>query len=218
MLATVGVGSVILGFLAFTWLLDIVDAFLNVSALTEAIPKEFQDVYPPEDYAKSQRYTKAKTWFSLANNAYSTVLFLAVWFLGGFNQLDLWVRSFNWHPILTGVLYIFAMALGSQFSGLPMSLYSDFVLEAKYGFNKKTLFVFVKDLFLSVGLTIVLGGPILAAILAFFQYAGSKAWIYCWTATSAFSLFVVFISPKYILPLFNKLEPLPNGELKVLIV
>ena len=97
---------------------------------------------------------------------------------------------------------------------MPFSLYSDFVLEAKFGFNKKTLKIFFMDLVKVLGLTICLGGPVLSLIILFFEKSGPMAWIYCWGLMVAFSLFTVFIFPKYLLPLFYELKPLEDGSLK----
>jgi hypothetical protein len=168
----------------------------------------------PEEYKKSQQYTKAKTKLEVFTKLQSTIVFLWLWLGKGYNSLDLFLRSFDFHPIATGVLYLVTLTLGASLINIPLSLYSDFVLEAHYGFNKKTLYIFFKDWFLYAGLSIVLGVPLFAGILSFLQYAGSNAWLFCWVLVSVFSLFMVFITPTFILPLFNKLEPLSDGELK----
>jgi STE24 endopeptidase len=61
---------------------------------------------------------------------------------------------------------------------------------------------------------VLLGGSLLAGVMAFFQYAGGMAWLYCWLATTVFTLFIQFIAPTWIMPLFNKFTPLEEGELR----
>lgn len=94
--------------------------------------------------------------------------------------------------------------------GLPLSIYKTFVLEEKFGFNKTTPKTFILDLLKSTALMLVLGGPLLAGIIWFFEFSGDKAWLFCWASVTAFTLTLTFFAPKYILPCFNKLEPLDN--------
>ena len=97
---------------------------------------------------------------------------------------------------------------------LPFNIYDTFVIEERFGFNKTTPLVFMTDLFKGLGLGIVIGVPILAGVLAFFEYAGALAWLYCWIALTLVTLFLQFIAPTWIMPLFNKFTPLEDGELR----
>jgi STE24 endopeptidase len=101
---------------------------------------------------------------------------------------------------------------------LPFRYYSTFVIEERFGFNKSTRATFWADTAKGVTLTIVLGGPLLAAILWFFERAGASAWLWCWAVTAAFTLFVQFVAPTWIFPLFNKFKPLEEGELRAAIL
>lgn len=198
-------------------ILEITASLLNLCNLSPHLPLEFEDTFEPVKYAESQRYTKAKSWFGLLQSVFSTTAFIAFWFAGGFNALDQFTGSFGVSKssaVVHGLIYIGMLSAMSTVISLPFSLYYDFVLERRFGFNKKTFLTFVKDLCLMTILVILLGGPLLALILYFFQATGSRAWIFCWSVTVAFSVFMVFITPKYILPLFNKLDPLPQDALK----
>jgi len=106
------------------------------------------------------------------------------------------------------------LMFAKSFISLPFSIYHTFVIEEKFGFNKTSVKTFILDMVKGLGLGILLGGPLLAGLLAFFQYSGTYAWLYAWGATTAFTLVVQFIAPTWIMPLFNKFTPLEDGELR----
>jgi len=97
---------------------------------------------------------------------------------------------------------------------LPFSIYHTFVIEERFGFNQTSWSTFLIDIVKGLLLAAVLGTPLLAGILAFFEYAGNSAWWYCWIAITVYMLGVQFIAPTWIMPLFNKFSPLNAGELK----
>jgi STE24 endopeptidase len=107
-------------------------------------------------------------------------------------------------------ILIFAKTLLS----LPFSVYSTFVIEERFGFNKTTPMTFVTDLLKALGLSIIIGGPLLAGVLLFFEYTGAYAWLYCWIVMTVVMIFLQFIAPTWIMPLFNKFTPLEEGELR----
>jgi STE24 endopeptidase len=139
---------------------------------------------------------------------------LVFWFAGGFQHLDAWLRGFGYGPIVTGVLFIGILVLAKGLLDLPFSVYSTFVVEERFGFNRTTPRTFALDLVKGLLLSVALGAPILALVLFFFERAGDAAWLYCWLATTAFTLFFLFVFPTWIMPLFNKFEPLEEGELR----
>ena len=204
----------ILVVLVGNFLLNTIVSLLNLQALSPDLPNEFQDTYDQEKYRESQAYTRVQTTFSLVENSVLTVVIVLFLLGGGFNLVDQLVRGFNLGPIPTGVIYAGSLALLSFIVGLPFSIYSTFKIEAQFGFNRTTAATFVTDIVKSILLTIVLGAPILAAILWFFEYTGSYAWLLCWFGTVAFGFIVQFLAPVLIMPLFNKFTPLEDGELK----
>ncbi len=205
---------IILATLVASFVIDLVTEALNLKALHDDLPKEFEGVYDAEAYKKSQAYTRATTKFGFITSIFSIVLTLAFWFAGGFNTVDQIVRGWGLHPIWNGLIYIAILVSAKSILSLPFSIYSTFVIEEKFGFNKTTPLTFVTDLLKGLVLGALLGGPLLAGVLAFFQYAGGMAWLYCWLATTVFTLFVQFIAPTWIMPLFNKFTPLEEGELR----
>jgi len=205
---------IILITLGVDFILSLASDILNLKHLSGDLPQEFTDVYDQEKYARSQAYTRINTRFGWLTSGFSLVVTLTFWFSGGFNFLDTIARNWNLHPIWTGLSYIGILIGIKTLISLPFSIYDTFVIEERFGFNKTTPKIFVLDLLKGLALSIVLGGPLLAGVLAFFQYAGTWAWAYCWGATTLFTLVVQFIAPTWILPLFNKFTPLEEGELR----
>jgi len=206
--------TIILGTLVFSFLVDLITEILNLKALRDELPDEFNGVYDADAYKKSQEYTRVKTRFGFITSIFGIIITLLFWFSGGFNFLDQSVRGWQLHPILTGLVYIGILIVAKSIISLPFSIYSTFVIEERFGFNKTTPKTFVMDILKGLLLGVLLGGPLLAGILAFFQYAGNSAWLYCWLAVTLFTLFVQFIAPTWIMPLFNKFTPLEEGELR----
>ena len=194
--------------------LNIVADFLNLRMLRDDLPAEFQDVYNSEQYRKSQEYLRVNTHFEWVASAFDLALILSFWFFKGFPILDRWVRSFNWSPIISGLVFIGVLALVKAVLSIPFSIYATFVIEERFGFNQTTWRTFGTDLLKGFALSILLGAPLLAGVLAFFQYAGNHAWWLCWIVVTLYMLGVQFIAPTWIMPLFNKFSPLEAGELK----
>ncbi len=209
---------IILTTLALDFAVGLVAEILNLKALRNELPEEFKGCTSADDYRKSQEYTRARTRFGFITSAFDLAVILAFWFLGGFNELDVRIRHWNLNLILTGLAYIGILVVAKVVLSLPFSIYSTFVIEERFGLNKTTPRIFIADLVKGLLLGVLLGAPALAGVLAFFQYAGTAAWLYCWFAATIFLLFVQFIAPTWIMPLFNKFTPLPDGELRQAIV
>lgn len=204
---------VILAALVGEYLLQLASGALNVRAFSPALPAEFAGVFDDEKYARARRYTATRTRFGLLRGAFDLAVVLVFWFAGGFAALDAAAQGLGHGPVVTGLLYVGALALASTLLGLPFSAYSTFVIEARYGFNRTTAATFAADTLKGLALGALLGGLLLALILAFFEWAGPLAWLWCWIAATAFLLAVQFIAPTWIMPLFNKFTPLEGGDL-----
>ena len=207
-------GIIILGTLFGTFFIKLVADILNMRAAGEVLPDEFQDVYDREAYEKSQNYLRHSTVFSLLTAVFDLVVLLVVWFAGGFNYLDLVVRDFGFSPLVTGVFYIGILLLLQGLVSLPFGIYHTFVLEEKYGFNKTSPVTFITDKVKAMFLGLLLGTPVLAGLLWFFENTGSLAWIWVWAGVSLFGLVLQYVAPTLIMPLFNKFTPLEDGELQ----
>ncbi len=208
---------IILVILIGDYVLGLIVDTLNVKHLQTDLPAGFAGYYDGEKYRKSQEYLKENTRFGLITGAVTTPAIVAFILLGGFNQVDLWARSFYWGPIATGLIFAAILLFGSQILSFPFSIYSTFFIEEKYGFNKTTPKTFVLDILKGWLLTVVIGAPVFSAILWFFEQTGPMAWLYCWAALTVIQIFLMFIAPVVIMPIFNKFIPLEEGELKAAI-
>jgi len=206
--------AIILLTIFLSYALDLVADSFNLKALRPELPDEFKDVYDAEVYRKSQEYERVNTRFGFVTSTFGLVVTLVFWFAGGFNWLDQIVRGWGLHSIINGLLYIAILIFVKTLVSLPFSVYSTFVIEERFGFNKTTPMTFITDLLKALGLSIVIGGPLLAGVFAFFEYAGAYAWLYCWIVVTIVTLFLQFIAPTWIMPLFNKFTPLEEGELR----
>ncbi len=205
---------VILATLFANFCLTLTADLLNLKALSGKLPEEFADVYDAEIYRKSQDYTRVLTRFGFVTGTLDLAVLVVFWFAGGFELLDAWVRGLGFGSIVTGILYMGLLVVGRGILSIPFAVYSTFVIEERFGFNRTTARVFVLDLLKTLVLLAVLGTPILAAVLFFFERAGAAAWLYCWAVTTAFLVFIQYVFPTWIAPIFNRFEPLANGELK----
>ena len=205
---------IILSTLLLDYTINLLADCCNLRALRHELPAEFVDVYDAAAYQQSQEYTRVQTRFGILTSTCMLAVTLGFWFAGGFQTLDVWVRSWNLDLIWTGLAYIGLLVLGKGLLTFPFTLYHTFVIEARFGFNKTSLPTFLADLLKGLGLAIVLGGPLLAGVMAFLAYAGPYGWVYCWLALTAFTLGLQWLAPIWILPLFNTFTPLAPGVLK----
>jgi STE24 endopeptidase len=205
---------IILGALLFQYGLDLVAQLLNLHALDEKVPASFEEVYDDDAYRRSQAYTRANTQFDLIASTFDLGVLLAFWFAGGFAWLDGFVRGWNLGPIWTGLIYIGALGGAKAVLSLPFQLYSTFVLEERFGFNQTSARTFVLDRLKGLGLSLLLGGPLLAAMLWFFGATGPYGWVYAWVTVTAVVLLLQFAAPRYLMPLFNTFEPVRDDDLR----
>ncbi len=204
---------IILAAVVGIFLLDLFSEILNLKALRPELPPDFADVFDAEKYAKSQEYTRVTTRFGILESTFGLALFLGFWLAGGFAWLDGVVSAWGHGEVVTGLLFFGVLYLANDLLTLPFDLYDTFKIEARFGFNKTTPATFFGDKIKGLALAALLGGPVLALLLWLFG-AVENAWLWGWAAVTAFSLLMAYLAPAVILPLFNKFEPLDDGELK----
>jgi STE24 endopeptidase len=203
----------ILALLIFNWLLSLIVETLNLRNISTTIPVEFTGLYDAEKYDKSQRYLRDTTRFSQLQNTIMLPLTIAFILSGGFRWINSIAQGISDDMIVRGLVFGGILLLISRLVSLPFSLYDTFVIEARYGFNKTTAKTFVADILKELLLTVLLGGPVFALVLWIFS-AVPHAWFWAWAALAVIQLFILFIAPVVILPLFNKFTPLEDGELR----
>ena len=205
---------IILVILIGTYLLDLIVELLNIKHLKTQLPDEFIGYYDEEKYKKSQEYEKENTRFTIISDTIILPITLAFIIFGGFNTVDQFARSFNMGMIPTGLIFSGILIFAYQVIALPFSIYNTFVIEEKYGFNQTSIKTFILDIIKSCILIVIIGGIILSAVLWIFHTMGYWAWLYGWIGITLFQIFLLFIAPVVIMPLFNKFIPLEEGELK----
>ena len=204
----------ILSILLAQFLFKCVIEGVNLINFSNTLPPELANDYPEDKYKRAQNYLKINTWFDLFESALLTIILFTLILTGAFNKIDLFVRSFGYGEIGTGLLFFGILFLGIMIFQLPFQIYDTFVIEEKYGFNRTTPKTFILDFLKQIALTVVLGGIALTGILWFFETMGSYAWLYCWIALVIYQLALFYIAPTWIMPLFNKFTPLADGDLK----
>lgn len=207
----------ILAAVGLHYFIDCLADYLNLSVLSPDVPEDFADVYNPDQYARSQAYLRTKTRFNRLVVTVDLLVFLGFWFFQGFAWLDQWVRSMDvpgGTPVLTGIVYIVVLLGAKALLELPFSIYATFGIEERFGFNTTTWRIFIMDRIKIVLLAAIIGIPLLAAVLWFFEYAGGLAWLWCWLGVSLFLLVMQVIVPAWIMPLFNRFSALEAGTLK----
>ena len=205
---------IVIGALIVEYLLSTISAILNVNSITEELPSQFINVYDREKYARSQAYLKAKTRFGLLSSTFGLSFILVVIHLGLFGYLDGFVREQTNNPILAGLLFFAIIFIINDLITMPFSIYSTFVIEQKFEFNRTTPGTYLVDKLKGYLVTTLLGGIVLGTILFFFDYYGPSGW---WIAWLAIALFMVAIQPLFvhiIAPIFNKFTPLEKGGLR----
>ncbi|MGV0949729.1 MAG: M48 family metallopeptidase [Azonexus sp.] len=185
----------------------------HVAAHRAAVPADFAERIPLAAHQKAADYTVDRNKLAILTTLIDAVLLLALTLGGGLA----WLHDF-WSARLAGLPYglalIFSVLAISALIDLPFALYRQFVIEARYGFNRMTLGLFFGDLLKHTLIGIVIGAPVILAVLWLMGAMGSAWWFWVWLFWCAFNLLILFIYPTWIAPLFNKFAPLEDGEMK----
>ncbi len=201
-----------LGYVFDQWL-----DYINLKAQRTDIPTEIEAFYEKEKYVKSLTYHKELTHFSFITSAFSFILSIIMLYGGGFGLLDTWLRPIFQSDIILALSFFGVLMLASDIFAIPFQVYSTFVIEEKYGFNKTTVKIFITDKLKGYFLSAIIGGVLLSLLLYTMQLIGSDFWIWFSVVSAVFILCINMFYTSLLLPLFNKLTPLPSGELKTAI-
>jgi STE24 endopeptidase len=185
-----------------------------VGAHRDRIPEPFADRMSQEDHRKAADYTIAKVRLGNIGTVINAALTLALTVGGGIAAIDaLWRRS-GWAEPWLGMAVIGTVAAVVGVIGLPLSLWRTFRLEARFGFNRTTPRIFLADLGKGVALAVLIGGPLVLAVLTLMDRAGRWWWVAAFGCWLAVTLLVTWGWPAFIAPLFNKFSPLEDAPLK----
>jgi STE24 endopeptidase len=185
----------------------------HVSAHRDAVPASFAAAIPLESHRKAADYTVAKTRLSMVGVVVHAATLLAFTLGGGLQLLlDLWTPPFERGSLAHGTAFLLSLALALALINLPLGLYRTFVVESRFGFNRMSARLFITDTAKALLVGLALGVPLILAVLWLMDRMGELWWIWVWVLWNAFMLVVNMIAPTLILPLFNKLTPIGEGE------
>ncbi len=184
-----------------------------VAAHRNAVPADFAERIALPAHQKAADYTVDRSKTAIVGTLIEAVVLLTFTLGGGLAALhDFW--SLRLDGLSYGLAMIFSVMVISGLIDLPLSLYSQFVIEARHGFNRMTLGLFITDLLKQTLLGVAIGAPVIAAVLWLMGAMGQYWWLYVWLFWSGFNLLIMFVYPTWIAPLFNKFSPLEDGEMK----
>lgn len=208
---------VIIGIIAFDFVVERILEYLNDSRKNSKLPPELEGIYDKEEYEKQQAYSKANSKFGLLESSLSFIIYLSMILFGGFAYVDSIALSIVDHPIGTALVFFGILMFANDIIGTPFAWYSTFVIEEKFGFNKMTTKTFIFDKLKTWLLGAIIGGGLLSLIIWFISQFPETFWIYAWATVAVFTIFMVMFYSSLIVPLFNKQTPLEDGELRTAI-
>ncbi len=206
-----------LGFLATGLLLEL---WLNhrqqkyVRSHAGDVPAEFRDKISLQEHQKAATYTYSKLGFGNFSMIVSALLLIAWTLGGGIDYLHQQFAGIQLNSLLRDTFFLLATMIIISLLELPLSIWNTFVIEQRFGFNRQTPLQFAKDQVINIMLVVLLGGPLVWVILWLMQISGGLWWLYAWGVWMSFILIMTWAFPSVIAPLFNKFEPLEQGELR----
>lgn len=205
---------IIIGILVVNYVWEQLLEYLNLNHQKDHPPSELKDICDQTTYQKTLAYHRSKSRFGFISSTAGFLVMLALLFTGAFGELDQWLRAYLQDEIWLALAFFGVLYLSTDILSVPLQWYHTFVLEEKFGFNKTTLSTFWLDKIKGYLVALVLGAPLVWLLLYLIERLGPGFWIYFLVAISLFSLFINIFYTSLILPLFNKLTPLPDGDLK----
>ena len=198
------------------FMFDLVVEVLDLRYQAPPLPAELKDIYDDAEAEKARHYHLDRLKPGLIHSSLSLIVTAAMIAFAGFGTIDEWTRQ--WFPqqeIMSSLAFIGIISFGSSMMSIPFKLYSTFVIEERYGFNRSNLKTFIMDSIKGLGLTLIIGGPLLTALIYVFDWGQHYpwAWAIAWGAMTFISVALLFLSP-LLMGLFNKYEPLEDGPLK----
>ena len=199
---------------SFNFIFEKIINYLNVSKKSETIPPTLQGYLDVDKLKKSKSYQRVGYQFGLVTGSFTFVITLLLIGFGLFGWLDEWLRQYIQNPMLLTLAYFSIVFIGSDILSIPFDYYQTFKIENDFGFNTSTVKTFFLDKVKGYLLSLIIGGALLATLLWLILELGQDFWWIFWIVTSLFMLLANLFYSGLILPLFNSLTPLEEGELK----
>jgi STE24 endopeptidase len=204
----------LIGVVSFGFLVEKILSYLNQKQPVPAVPETLDSYLGQDKLVHAKAYQSDNFRFGLYSGLFSFVLTILFISLGWFGLIDNWVSEWVESPLLRSLAFFGIVFIGSDLISLPFDYYSTFVIEEKYGFNKTNRKTFILDKIKGYLLSIVIGGGLLLVFLGLVHQMGQDFWWQFWGIAAVFMVLVNLFYTAWILPLFNKLTPLEEGELK----
>ena len=207
--------NLIVFIISLDFIIDLVTGIFNYKNFEKKLPNNVNDIYSKEEYLKSQQYKKENFRFELITSIFTYIIIIGILLNGILGYLDSFLRTLTFENELSLSLLFFAsIYLINDLLKTPFQLYRIFVIEEKYGFNKMKISIFIFDKIKGYFISIVIGVLLITPLLVFIMLYPSDFWIYFWVVISLFLIFINMFYTSLIVPLFNKLEVLEDGDLK----
>jgi len=180
------------------------------------VPARFAAVITLEAHQKAAAYTRAKIRLSQISLVIDTAWLLLLTLGGGINLIYGVATALagNESALITGLVFLISLGILSGIVDLPVSIYRQFGLEARFGFNRMTPALFIIDLLRNALVSLIIALPLLALILWLLDLATPMSWLWAWLGWMVFNALLLFIYPVVIAPLFNKFTPMPDSAHK----
>ena len=204
---------IIIGLVIFNYLFSNILDFLNHKNWKDDIPNELKGFYKKEKYKKAKDYSVSKNKIGFLSNTLSFAVVFSLLFFNGYGLINELVSSFETNFIKSGLFFLILFLLNTLIS-LPFSYYNTFVIEEKFGFNKTTKITFFLDQVKSSILSILIGGVLLFLALYLYDTINQGFWLWLWIGLSLLMVLINMFYADIIVPIFNKLTPLEDGELR----
>ena len=214
---------IIIALVIFNYLFSNILDYLNHKNWKDEIPSELKDFYDKKKYKQAKQYAISKNKIGLLSSSTSFLLVVSLLVFNGYGYIDQLVNSFSLNLFLpfeinnsfieSGIFFLILFTLNLIIS-IPFSFYNTFVIEENFGFNKTSKSTFFFDIIKSSMLSILIGGFLLFLALYLFDSLNDGFWLYLWIGLSLLMVFINMFYADLIVPIFNKLTPLENGELR----
>ena len=214
---------IIISLVIFNYLFSNLLDYMNHRNWKDEIPNELKDFYDKEKYKKAKNYALSKNKISLFSSSLSFLLVISLIVFNGYGIIDQFVSSnlsiffeslqISSNFIQSGIFFLILFILNS-FISIPFSYYNTFVIEEKFGFNKTTKLTFFIDIIKSTLLSFFIGGILLFLALYLYENLNDGFWLWLWIGLSLLMILINMFYADLIVPIFNKLTPLDDGELR----
>ena len=206
--------TLLIALVVLNYVIESIIKILNFRESKKPLHPTLANLYSETEYHRSLQYSQANFKLAIMNSTYSILIMVVALASGLFGAVDDFVRARISSEILIAILFFAIIGIASDLLDLPFDIYGTFVVEEKFGFNKTTPTTFIIDKLKGYLLAGLIGGGLLALVVLIYQETGAAFWILAWLLLALFSLLMFMFGTTLILPLFNKLKPLEEGELK----